>query len=58
LDHVIEGVLHIRESFQSGLAKLRGLSQQLKQLHREQRSSSREMQSVRSTLRSLQGLKL
>lgn len=58
LDHVIDGVHHVRESFQSGLAKLRDLSLQLKQLHREQRSNSREMQNVRSTLRSLQGLKL
>lgn len=58
LEHVIDAVHHVRESFQSGITKLRDLSLQLRHLHREQRTSSREMRSVRSTLRSLQGLKL
>lgn len=58
MEAVIETVHHVRESFIHGVNRLRDLGLQLKSIQREQKSSSRELNSVRSTLRSLQGMKL
>lgn len=48
----------LRDRFQEGLNQLRDLGSKLKLVQREQRTVARDMSSVRSTLRSLQGLKL
>jgi DNA polymerase III sliding clamp (beta) subunit (PCNA family) len=48
----------LRDRFQDGLNQIRDLANKLKLLQREQKTSAREMSSVRSTLRTLQGLKL
>jgi DNA polymerase III sliding clamp (beta) subunit (PCNA family) len=48
MDAVIDAVHQVRESFISGVNKLRDLGLQLKHLQREQRTSSRELNTVRS----------
>lgn len=48
----------LRDSFQQGLNQIRDLSMKLRLIQREQRTNSREFNSVRSTLRSLQAVKL
>ena len=58
LDEVLGLTLQIRDTFNAGFSQLRELSQKLKLIHREQKSSTREFSTLRSTLRSLQGLKL
>jgi DNA polymerase III sliding clamp (beta) subunit (PCNA family) len=58
IEQAIEATHQLRDKFQDGLNQLRDLSMKLKFIHREQRTSSREFNSVRSTLRSIQGLKL
>ena len=58
IEQAIETTHQLRDKFQDGLNQLRDLSMKLKFIHREQRTSSREFNSVRSTLRSIQGLKL
>ena len=50
--------LLIRDKLNEGFNLLRDLSVKLKTINRDQKASSREFNSVRSTLRSLQGLKL
>jgi hypothetical protein len=50
--------LKVRDKFNEGFDMLRDLSLKLKVINRDQKASAREFSSVRSTLRSLQGLKL
>lgn len=58
INTVIESVHQVRDSFIAGVNKLKDLGIQLKHLQREQKNSNRELNSVRSTLRSLQGMKV
>lgn len=58
LEECIDMSLAIRDKFNDGFNMLRDLGLKLKLANREQKMSAREMQSVRSTLRSLQGLKI
>lgn len=58
LEQALDLTLQIRDKFTDGFNLLRELSAKLKAVHRDQKTSSREFNSVRSTLRSLQGLKL
>jgi len=58
LEEAIDMTLIIRDKFNEGFNMLRDLSVKLKTINRDQKASAREMQSVRSTLRSIQGLKI
>jgi DNA polymerase III sliding clamp (beta) subunit (PCNA family) len=58
LEEALDLTLQIRDKFTDGFNLLRDLSTKLKAVHRDHKISSREFNSVRSTLRSLQGLKL
>jgi hypothetical protein len=58
LEEALDLTLQIRDKFTDGFNLLRDLSTKLKAVHRDHKTSSREFNSVRSTLRSLQGLKL
>jgi DNA polymerase III sliding clamp (beta) subunit (PCNA family) len=58
LEETIDLTLQIRDTFTAGLNQLRDLSLKLKLIHREQKLNTREFSTLRSTLRSLQGLKL
>ncbi len=58
LDDIIASIHEMRETFLKGVNQLRDLSMRLKEVHRGHRSSQREMQSVRSTLLSLQRMRL
>lgn len=57
-EEVIDLSLLLRDKLNEGFNLLRELSLKLKAINREQKTSARELNSVRSTLRSLQGLKL
>ena len=57
-EEVIDLTLLLRDKLNEGFNLLRELSFKLKAIHRDQKTSARELNSVRSTLRSLQGLKL
>jgi len=58
LEEAIDMTLQIRDKFTDGFNLIRDLSLKLKCIHREHKTNSREFNSVRSTLRTLQGLKL
>jgi len=58
IEEAIETILKLRDKFQDGMNQLRDLSLKLKFIQREQKTSSREFNTVRTTLRSLQGLKI
>jgi hypothetical protein len=58
LEEAIDMTLQIRDKFTDGFNLIRDLSLKLKSIHREHKTNSREFNSVRSTLRTLQGLKL
>ena len=58
LEEALDLTLQIRDKFTDGFNLLRDLSTKLKAVHRDHKTSSREFNSVRSTLRSLQALKL
>ncbi|WP_395733411.1 DNA polymerase III subunit beta [Prosthecobacter sp.] len=58
VEEAIDMTLLIRDKFNEGFNLLRDLSVKLKTINRDQKASAREMQSVRSTLRSIQGLKI
>ena len=58
VEEAIDMTLLIRDKLNEGFNLLRDLSVKLKTINRVQKASSREFNSVRSTLRSLQGLKL
>jgi DNA polymerase III sliding clamp (beta) subunit (PCNA family) len=57
-EEAIDMTLLIRDKLNEGFSLLRDLSVKLKTINRDQKASAREMQSVRSTLRSIQGLKI
>ena len=57
-EEAIDMTLLIRDKFNDGFNLLRDLSVKLKTINRDQKTSAREMQSVRSTLRSIQGMKI
>ena len=57
-EEAIDMTLLIRDKLNDGFNLLRDLSVKLKTINRDQKASAREMQSVRSTLRSIQGLKI
>lgn len=57
-EEVIDLTLLLRDKLTEGFNLLRELSLKLKAINRDQKTSARELNSVRSTLRSLQGLKL
>ena len=58
IEECIDLSLAIRDKFNDGFNLLRDLSMKLKVINRDQKTSAREFNSVRSTLRSIQGLKL
>ena len=58
VEEAIDMTLIIRDKFNEGFNMLRDLSVKLKTINRDQKASAREMQSVRSTLRSIQGMKI
>ncbi|GEP43106.1 DNA polymerase III subunit beta [Brevifollis gellanilyticus] len=58
LEECIDLSLAIRNKFNEGFNMLRDLGLKLKLANREQKTAAREMQSIRATLRSVQGLKL
>ena len=58
MEEAIDMTLLIRDKLNEGFSLLRDLSLKLKVINRDQKASAREMQSVRSTLRSIQGLKI
>jgi DNA polymerase III sliding clamp (beta) subunit (PCNA family) len=57
-EEAIDMTLIIRDKLNEGFNMLRDLSMKLKVINRDQKTSAREFNSVRSTLRSIQGLKL
>ena len=57
-EEAIDMTLLIRDKLNDGFDMLRNLSLKLKAINRDQKTSAREFNSVRSTLRSIQGLKL
>ena len=58
VEEAIDMTLLIRDKLNEGFNLLRDLSLKLKSIHREQKTNAREFGSLRSTLRSLQGLKI
>jgi len=57
-EEAIDMTLVLRDKLNEGFNLLRDLSLKLKGINREQKANAREMHSVRSTLRSIQGLKI
>jgi DNA polymerase III sliding clamp (beta) subunit (PCNA family) len=57
-EEAIDMTILIRDKLNDGFNLLRDLSVKLKTINRDQKTSAREMQSVRSTLRSIQGMKI
>jgi DNA polymerase III sliding clamp (beta) subunit (PCNA family) len=57
-EEAIDMTLLIRDKLNEGFNLLRDLSMKLKAINRDQKTSAREFNSVRSTLRSIQGMKL
>ena len=57
-EEAIDMTLLIRDKLNEGFNMLRDLSLKLKSINREQKTNAREFGSLRSTLRSLQGLKI
>ena len=58
MEDALDLLYALRESFIEGVAGLKDLSAKLKLIQREQKANEREIQSARSTLRSLQKVKL
>lgn len=58
LDLIIEEVESMKTTMQDHLAGLKSLGSKLKSIQREHKTSTRELQSVRQTLKGLQGLKI
>jgi DNA polymerase III sliding clamp (beta) subunit (PCNA family) len=58
IEEAIDLTNALRDRFQDGVTQMKDLSLKLKLINREQRTSHREFDNVRSTLRSLQSLKL
>jgi hypothetical protein len=58
LEDALQVVESLREVFQNGLTTLKDLALKLKQLQREQKTNAKDLQSFRSTLRTLQSVKI
>ena len=58
LDVLIEEVESMKTTVQDHLTGLKSLGSRLKSIQREHKSSTKELQSVRQTLKGLQGLKI
>ena len=58
IEDALELIDTLRDSFQKGVLQLKDLGTKLKLIQREQKSSEREIQSVRTTLRTLQSVRL
>ena len=58
IEDALELIDSLKDSLQYGLTGLKDLSSKLKQIQREQKVTEREFQSIRSTLRSLQSVKI
>jgi len=58
VEEAIDMTLVLRDKLNDGFNLLRDLSSKLKLINREQKTNAREFSMVRSTLRSLQGLKI
>jgi chromosome segregation ATPase len=58
LDEALEAVETLKTSCQDALAGLKDLAAKPKAAQKEQKTAEREVQTVRSTLRSLQSMKL
>lgn len=58
LEMALAQVETVRSDFRSAIAGLNKLADNLKQAQREQKTSEKEVQSVRQTLRSLQGVRI
>ena len=58
IEEAIDMTLEIRDKLNESFNQLRDLSLKLKHINREQRTNTREYSTLRSTLRSLQSLKL
>lgn len=57
-DEVLAGIESLRESLVEKAVHLKSLGSKVKTLQREQKSSMKEIHTVRQTLRSLQSVKL
>lgn len=57
IEDALDLIDSLKESLQDGLTGLKDLSSKLKLIQREQKTTEREFQSIRSTLRSLQSVK-
>jgi hypothetical protein len=58
IDEVLQLVDIVREGCLRGATQLKDLSNKLRLIQRGQRTSEREIQSFRQTLRSLQGVRI
>ena len=58
IEEAIDLTLKLRDNYQAGLNLARDLNTKLKVINRQQRDSSKEFNTLRSSLRSLQTLKL
>ena len=58
VEEAIDMTLLIRDKLNEGFNLLRDLSLKLKAINRDQKTNAREFGSLRSTLRTLQGLKI
>ena len=58
LDTALAQVEIVRGDFRNAIAGLNKLGELLKQVQRENKTSDKEIQSVRQTLRSLQGVRI
>ena len=58
IEDALQTVDALKDSFQNGITTLKDLSTKLKQIQRDQKTSAKDLQQFRSTLRSLQSVKL
>ena len=58
IDEALELIDTLKISLQDGLTGLKDLSGKLRTMQKEQKTTDREFQTIRSTLRSLQSVKL
>ena len=58
IDASLELIEALKDSFQDAVGSLKELSAKLKAIQRERKTNTREIQSFRNTIRSLQALKI
>jgi hypothetical protein len=58
IDQAVEVVDGLRDQLQEGLSRLRNLHGPLKQIQKDQKSSTKEMQTFRNRLKDLQSIRL